>query len=99
MTTRKLTAGIIMLLIFVCAFGVTACKKSASEPKKDAEPAVEEPEPEPIVNPLTGSFDFDEKAYYHAAGNDKKQKQHCRSDYFHFGSPFPEKFFKKSPHF
>ena len=62
MTTRKLTAGIIMLLIFVCAFGVTACKKSASEPKKDAEPAVEEPEPEPIVNPLTGSFDFDEKA-------------------------------------
>lgn len=61
MTTRKLTAGIIVLLIIVCAFGVAACSKNKSA-KKEAEPAVEEPEPEPIVNPLTGSFDFDEKA-------------------------------------
>ena len=61
MTSKKLTASIIVLLILACVLGVTACKQKTA--KQDPKPAEEEePEPEPIVNPLTGSFDFDEKA-------------------------------------
>ena len=60
MTSKKLTAGIIVLLILACAFGAAACKQKTVKP--DQKPAEEEPEPEPIVNPLTGSFDFSEKA-------------------------------------
>lgn len=65
MTTKKLAAGIIILLIAAIAAGVVALNQFKSDKSKEQkevpEEVVEEPEPEPIVNPLTGSFDFDEK--------------------------------------
>ena len=63
MTRRKFTAVLAILLIFACVLSLAACKQN-NNAKKNTTPAeeVEEPEPEPIVNPLTGSFDFDEKA-------------------------------------
>ncbi len=65
MTTKKLAAGIIILLIAAIAAGVVALNQfksdKSNEQKEVPEEVVEEPEPEPIVNPLTGSFDFDEK--------------------------------------
>ncbi len=69
MTTKKLAVGIVILLIAAVAAGVVALYQFRGDMKKIEEPVrqeeeeiVEEPEPEPIVNPLTGSFDFDEKA-------------------------------------
>lgn len=67
MTTKKLAIGIVILLIAAAAAGVVAMNQFKSDVKKEEEKVpeeevVEEPEPEPIINPLTGSFDFDEKA-------------------------------------
>lgn len=62
MKNRTLTAGIAVLLVFVCALSLFACKKNEKKEEKAPAKKVEEPEPEPIMNPLTGSFDFDEKA-------------------------------------
>lgn len=62
MTKRIFTAVVALLLIFACAFAVVSCKSNTSKQEKAPAEPVEEPEPEPIVNPLTGSFDFDEKA-------------------------------------
>ncbi len=66
MTTKKLAVGIIVLLIAAIGAGIFAMNqfkgdKKAGRDVPDA-PEVEEPEPEPVMNPLTGSFDFDEKA-------------------------------------
>ena len=62
MLNRRITAGIIMLLIVVLGVSAVGCKKKAAQKQSKPAEKVEEPEPEPIVNPLTGSFDFDEKA-------------------------------------
>lgn len=67
MTTKKLAVGIIVLLIIAVAAGCVAMSQFKDDKKKEQtevpqeEEVVEEPEPEPIVNPLTGSFDFDEE--------------------------------------
>ena len=63
MTNRKLTTGIIIMLIIACAVFAVACKQDQKSDKNNTPVETEpEPEPEPIMNPLTGSFDFDEKA-------------------------------------
>lgn len=66
MTNKKLTIGIAVLLIAAAAIGAfafTQFGKGQPEKKGDAPvEKVEEPEPEPVMNPLTGSFDFSEKA-------------------------------------
>ena len=67
MTTKKLAVGIVILLIIAVAAGCVAMTQFKDDKKKEQteapaeEEVVEEPEPEPIVNPLTGSFDFDEE--------------------------------------
>ena len=65
MTNKKLTVGIAVLLVAAIAIGAIAFTQfSKGTPAKKTAPAkkVEEPEPEPVMNPLTGSFDFSEKA-------------------------------------
>ena len=69
MTTKTLAVGIIVLVIAAVVAGFVAMNQFKSD-KKGAAPGVpeeitEEPEPEPVMNPLTGSFDFDEKAMDH----------------------------------
>ena len=62
MLNRRITAGIIMLLIVVLGVSAVGCKKKAAQKQSKPAEKVEEPEPEPIVNPLTGSFDLDRKS-------------------------------------
>lgn len=66
MTTKTLAVGIIVLIIAAVVAGVVAMNqfKGDVESGESAVPeeVAEEPEPEPVMNPLTGSFDFDEKA-------------------------------------
>lgn len=65
MTNKKIAVGIVALLAVAVAIGAVAFTQFSSDaPKKEKTPAkkVEEPEPEPVMNPLTGSFDFSEKA-------------------------------------
>ncbi len=71
MTTKKLAVGIIVLLIIAVAAGAVAMtqfkgdketKTTEEDVPQEEKEVIEEPEPEPIVNPLTGSFDFDEEA-------------------------------------
>ena len=64
MLNRRITAGIIMLFAVLLCFTAIGCKSANKAEDTPAEVKEEEPEPEPepIVNPLTGSFDFDEKA-------------------------------------
>ena len=66
MTTKKLAVGIIILLIAAVAAGVVAMNQFKGDVESGEaavpEEVAAEPEPEPVMNPLTGSFDFDEKA-------------------------------------
>ena len=64
MTMKKAAAVIAVLLVAACAAGAVAFtqfKNGKSAQNKAPEKKVEEPEPEPPMNPLTGSHDFTEK--------------------------------------
>ena len=64
MTNKKMAAGIAVLLVAACLIGAVAFTQFKSDKSAEKKPAkkVEEPEPEPPMNPLTGSLDYSEKA-------------------------------------
>ena len=63
MTSKKMAATLAVLLVAACVIGAVAFTqfKNDTPEKKAPSKKVEEPEPEPPMNPLTGSLDFTEK--------------------------------------